>query len=167
MLRPLHNNRADAADGGVDQQRVALAHAIDLTQQHLRSHAFQHQCRGLAIVDAFRDAHQPLSGQHARFAVRTRGIERVRDAVADLDLTDARPDGFDDARSLAAEHSGQRDRIQAGALVGIDEVQPDRGVPDPHLAGTGIGDLDGVPAQNFRPAVRMNSNRMCHAVHVK
>jgi hypothetical protein len=165
MLGPLHEDRADAADRGMNQQRIALAHAIDLAQQHLRCQALQHQRSSLSIVDAVGDAHQPLGGQHARFAVSAGGIERVGDAVADFDLADARADGLDYARCLAAEHRGKRHRIQAGALVGIDEVEPDRRVPDAHLARTGVGDLDAVPAQNFRAAVRMNSHRMCHAAN--
>ena len=163
MLRPLQQNRTDAADGGMHEQRVALAHAKGLSQQHLGSHAFQHESRSLVVADAFGNAYQPLGRQHACFAVCACGIECVGDAVAGLELTHTRADSFDDARRLATEYSGQLQRIQARALVGVDEVQSDRRVAHPRLALPGLRHIDLLPAQDFGTAVRMNSDRVRHA----
>ncbi len=166
MLGPLHENRADSSDRRVHEQRVALAHAIGLPQQHLRGHALQHECRGLVVADALGNAHEALGRQHTRFAVRAGRVECVRDAIAGLELADAGANGLDDAGRLATEHSRELRWIQARALVDVDEVQPDRRMAHPRLTGAGLGHVDRIPAQDFRAAVGMNTHRMSHAVHV-
>ena len=62
------------------------------------------------------------------------------------------PDFLDHAGRLAAEPARQRRRIKAAAMVDVDEVQPDRGVADAHLARTGLADLDLLPVQNLGSA---------------
>ena len=55
VTSPLHEYGPDAARGRVNQQRVAFAHSIDLSQQHLRGQSLEHHCGGGAVVDANRE----------------------------------------------------------------------------------------------------------------
>ena len=61
----------------------------------------------------------------------------VGHAVARLDVRDARADRLDDPGAFAAQAARQRQRVEAGAVVGVDEVDPDGGVADAGLALAG------------------------------
>jgi hypothetical protein len=45
----------------------------------------------------------------------------------------------------------QRERVAAGAVVDVGEVEADRGVADPRFARPGVADLDRLEAERFRP----------------
>ena len=62
---------------------------------------------------------QPLLGIGA-------GLALIGDAVADLEVGDAVADGGDHACPLVARDERQSAPVEAGALVGVDEVEPDR-----------------------------------------
>jgi hypothetical protein len=48
------------------------------------------------------------------------------------------------------------------AVIGVDEVQADRRVPDPGLAFPGIADFDVVELQNLGPACLVESDCLSH-----
>ena len=63
------------------------------------------------------------------------GLRRdIGDALADLESTDPGAERFDDARALPAETRRQRIRVQPGALVDVDEIEPDGGLADERFA---------------------------------
>ena len=72
--------------------------------------------------------------------------------VAGLEAGDAFADRVDDAGALRADHRREADRIEAGAMVGVDEVQPDRLVADADLARSGLGDRQIDRLEDFGPA---------------
>src|SRR5690606_23787230 len=69
-----------------------------------------------------------------RDLVRIGAARAIEHAVALLEPLDTRAYRGDDARALPARHEGQRHLVEAGALVDVDEVEPDGLVADHHLA---------------------------------
>ena len=98
-IRPLAQNLADAAGGGVHQHGRALLHFEGAIEQILRGHALEHHARGLLVGNLLRQFHRALR-RHQTF--RGIGAERhhVSNAIADGDIGDARSDGRHLARAL-------------------------------------------------------------------
>src|SRR6185312_15189442 len=86
----------------------------------------------------------------------------VSDAVADLEIGDAGAELFDDPRRLIAEHGGHRHRVDAAAIVGVDEIEADRGLANACLARAGLADLDLFPAQDFGAAGLVDTDCVSH-----
>jgi hypothetical protein len=57
-----------------------------------------------------------------------------------------------------------RDQRRAGSDIRVDEIEPDRGVPEPHLARSRLINADLLPDQHLRPAGLGETNRMYHEV---
>jgi hypothetical protein len=89
-------------------------------------------------------------------AVRT----GVGDAIAGLEPFHGRPDLHDFARALAARRERQaRRRVEAGALIDVDKVDPDRVLAQPDLALPRRGRrFDLLVLQGLRAAGLMNAN---------
>ena len=87
-------------------------------------------------VDIVGQLHQPVGGDQPVGRIGARRRQRVGDAIAR-----AKPaplaHRLDHARRLAAQARGQAERIEARAVIGVDIIEPDRLVPDQHLAGPG------------------------------
>ena len=64
--------------------------------------------------------------------------------------------------SLAAEPARQLHRIDAGAVIDVDEVEAHRSMADARLARTGLADLNFLPDQNFGTAGLVVANGMRH-----
>ena len=128
----------------------------------MHRHALQHHRGGLLVADALGDFDHALGRHHARLAIGA-GEPGISDAIACLQVLHALAHGLDHARGLVAGHHRQLHRVEARALIGIDEVDPDRGVPDAHLSRTGVGDRDVVHLQCFRSAVLMETDCLRHA----
>src|SRR5690606_10756490 len=79
---------------------------------------------------------------------------RVGDALADGKIAHALAERLDHAGRFAADPARQaRHGVEAAPMVGVDEVEPDRGVADERLAGAGLADLHLLEAQHLRPTV--------------
>src|SRR5437868_5803494 len=65
---------------------------------------------------------------------------RVRNAVTNLEVLHFRADRLDDARALRAEDEGKRHRVESAAVIRVDVVQADGGIPDPDLARSRLAD---------------------------
>ncbi len=157
-LRPLAEDEADAAGGGVHEDGLARLHPVGAAEEILRGHALQQHRRRLLVGDAGGDLHQLVGGRDAVHGV---GAHRIGDdPVADLELLHLRPDRLDDSRAFASEHRRKRHRIEAGAEIDVDEVEADRGVADQHLARAGRADLDLLPAQDLGAAGLVDADRM-------
>jgi len=127
----------------VEQHEVAgLQTALWLRagQQVGGGHALEHHGRTGLEIDAVRQLHDTLCRHHAHLAVAARRLAGVGDAVTGLQVRDARTHRLDHARRLHAQRQRQRVRVQAGALVDVDEVQADGVVADAHLARAGVAD---------------------------
>ena len=153
---------ADAAGGGVVQDRLAALERIDLAEQVLRRHALHHQRRGGAVGHARGQRDQHVGRHDADVGVRALRAEQVADAVAGADVGDAGADRFDDADGVAAEPVRQRHRIAAGAEVDVDEVDGDVAVAHARLAGAGLADVDRLELEHLGAAGLAESNRLGH-----
>ncbi len=128
----------------------------------MRRQALEHHRRGGRIVDRIRDFHQPGGVDHARLGVGAE-IHRVGDAVADREIADAVAERLDLADRFHAEDRRQvTDRVQAGAAVDVDVVEPAGALLQADLAGAGLADLDFFPAQHFGAAGLVDANRPGH-----
>ena len=56
----------------------------------------------------------------------------------------------------------KRQRIEAAAMIGVDVVEPDRGVAQPNLTLARLADLDRLPRQNLRTAGLIETNCVRH-----
>ena len=107
MLRPLAEDKADAARRGVKQDRVAGFDAIGLADQVLCRQALQHHRRGGRVVDAVGQFEQPVGRDQPRFGIGAERRTAIGDAVAGLQIGDAGSDFLDDAGCLAAQAARQ------------------------------------------------------------
>ena len=110
----------------------------------------------LGTLTSLSAAYEPL------FRIGAGRAACISHAVSDLDLGHTLADRFHHAGAFATDATGQRQRVQAGTMVGIDEVQADRGVPDLGLAFSRITDFDVVELQNLGSTRFMESDRLGH-----
>ena len=93
------------------------------------------------------------------------GASLVRDvSLPALVLHRLAPAPLDDCIGLGAGHERQagRRRIEALAIVGVDEVDADRRVAEPYLAGAGLANLDLLEGHNLGSARLPDDNRLHH-----
>ena len=153
---PLAGDQADAAGRGVPQDMVARLQALGrqrALEQVLRGQALEHHGGAGLEADRVGQAADRHRRHDAPLAVAARlGAGGVGDAIADLQVRDARADRLDHAGALAAEDERHAHRIQARALVGVDEVGADRVMADADLARAGLADLEIDELQLFGAA---------------
>ena len=164
MLCPLRQDEADAAGRGMQQDGVARFDAIGLADQVLRGEALEHHRRRRLVVDAVGQFQQTIGWDQPRFGISTDRRRAVGDAIAGLEMGDARSHFLDHARALAAEPARQLAGINAGAVIDVDEIEPDRGMADARFTGTGLADLHFFPDQNFGSAGLVKADGMRHDV---
>src|SRR5204863_7896181 len=109
---------------------------IRLAKQILNGEPFEHQRRGGAVVDAIGQLDESLRRHHPLGRIRPDGAAAVRNAITRLHPVDAAAYRFDDAGRLAADAGWQRYRIEAAAMISVDEVDADRRVAHPRFTGT-------------------------------
>jgi hypothetical protein len=86
----------------------------------------------------------------------------IGDPVAGPEIGDAVADRFDRAGALHARDEGQGHRIEPGAVIDIDEIQPDGAMAQPDLAGARFADRDLLPLEHFGAAGLVDANGMRH-----
>src|SRR5690606_18668377 len=129
----------------------------------LRRQPFQHDRGGRSIVDRIGQTHDAIGGDDAQLAVSAGYVSDIGDAVTRSDMTYARADRLDDAGSFSARCERKGRLIQAGALIDVEEIEPDGGVSNEHFARAGCGNFDGPPLEHFRPAVSMDADGVRHS----
>ena len=73
-------------------------------------------------------------------------------------------DGFDHTRPFHTEPGGQRQRIEAVAMIGVDVIEADCRVTHAGFARPRFADHNLLPVHDFRAAGLMNSNGKGHGV---
>jgi hypothetical protein len=101
-------------------------------------------------------------GMQRASAVGTHRAAGIGDAVAGLELGDAFANGLDDAGAFEADAGWQRQRVEPGAVIGIDEVEADRGMAHANLPRARFAQVDILPAQYLGPAGRVKTDRLYH-----
>ncbi|MCY1520145.1 hypothetical protein D9M68_549160 [compost metagenome] len=160
-LGPLAGDEAHAAGRGMEQHEVARLQAFGgqrLLQQVLRGEALEHHGRAGLEGDVVGQFAHALGGHHAQFAVGAGRLARVGGAVAHLQVRHALAHCLDDARGFHAQLQRHLERVQAGALVGVDEVQAHGLVADADLAGAGLAHLDLDDLQFLGTAVAVDTD---------
>lgn len=89
----------------------------------------------LFVGDPGRDADQALGRHVAVIGIGAQTGAHVGDAIADLEFADRRTDRFNDAGRLVAQAGGQGQRIDALALIDVDEIEADRRLPQLDFMG--------------------------------
>ncbi|MGY4619448.1 hypothetical protein ACVWZ4_004675 [Bradyrhizobium sp. USDA 4472] len=162
MLGPLAQDQANAARRGMQQNGVASLHTIGLPDQVLRGQPLQHHCSRGHVVDPVRQLQKPIGRDQPRLGIGAKRRSAVCDTVTRLQISDAWPDFFDNARGLAAEPTRQLGRIHARAVVDVDEVEANSGMANARLAWSRLADIDLLPNQNVRTAGFVKANGMGH-----
>src|SRR5665213_1143340 len=162
MLRPLAGDEPDPASGGVDEDRLARLYDMGAADEVPGGHALEHHRRGFAVGNAVGNRDQPVGRHHPLLAVGAERSAGIGDAVARLQPGDPGPDLLDDAAALAAEPARQRHRVKPAALIGVDIVETDRLVLEPHLAGARLVDADLLPGKHVRAAGLLETDRLHH-----
>src|SRR5262249_13643040 len=105
---------------------------------------------------------EPIGRDQAGFCISAHGRGTIGDAIARLQVGHAWTDLLDHAGGLAAEPARQLYRIEAGAVIDVDEVQSDGGGPDTRLARTRLAEADFFPNQHLRPARLVEADSVRH-----
>src|ERR671918_47238 len=108
--------------------------------------------------------HPAVPWIHPGGGVGAHGLAGIRGAVPHTEVGDALPHGVDHAGDFDAKARREGQRVQAGAVVGVPEVPPDRRVAHADLTGPGPRDLDLLEPQSLRPAVLVDPDRTFHHI---
>jgi hypothetical protein len=131
---------------------LARFQRIAAIEQVLDRHRLQHHSRRLLLAYAVGQLHDPDRRDDPNVCVGTDGAAGVGHAIAGFHVAHIGPDLLDHARRLRPDAARQRQRIEAGALVDVLVVEADRLVTNEDLAGTGVGDLDGLELEHLGAA---------------
>jgi hypothetical protein len=101
---------------------------------------------------------QLLLRHHRILRVRARH-DAVRHPLALLRGRDTVPRRFDDTRPFRAGSKRQRELIEAGAVIDVDEIHADRFEPYEHLTGARLRCRHVDVLESFRAACLYNANR--------
>lgn len=148
--------------GGVEQDRLAGLHRVGPADQVLGSHALEHDGRRRPVRHPVRDRHQHAGRDQAALGIRAGPAAGIGHPVAGLHDRDAGADRLDDPGPLAAQSGRQRQRVEPGAVVGVDVVGPDGCMAYAGLALAGLADLDVLPAHDLGAAGLDDADRFGH-----
>jgi len=151
VLGPLAEQDPDAAGRGMDQNMIAGSHRERGVNQIMRGDALGEDRRRERVRNCRRQRHQPIRRHQAQVGIgadRHRGIDH---AIAGLAGTDRAAHRLDGAGRLHADRRGiGGKRIAAGAMLDIDIIQPDRGLPDEDFVRLRRWDIVRLVAQDRR-----------------
>jgi hypothetical protein len=119
----------------MDEQHISGLDPVSPAQQILRGHALEQQCRRHVVADAIGELDQLVGRDIAPLGIGSDAGVHIGDALADHMIRDARAYRLDDASGFEAETCRQRQRVDALALIDVDEVEADRLMADPDFAG--------------------------------
>jgi hypothetical protein len=162
-LRPLAGNEPDAAGRRMDQHGIPGLHAIGAAQQVGGGQTLQHHRRRGVEADLFRQAEQAVRRKVARLGVGAHRAAGIGDAIADRDLGHALADRLDHPGPLEADPRRQGQRVESAAMIGVDEIEADRGVAHGGFPGGGRRHGDFLPDQHLRTAGPVNADGAVHA----
>ena len=150
-LCDLHEQQPHATRRRVHETAVALAQRPRGGREIVRGHPLQHDGRADACTDAARQWHQLARGHDRILGVRA---ERAGpgDAIAGPHLAHLLARRHHGARAFLAERRRQRDLVEAGALVDVDEVDAARLEPDERFTSARMRDGNRLDAKRVGSA---------------
>ena len=166
MLCPLAGNEANAACRRMPEDRLTLLYTECLAQKKLRGEALQHQGCCFLIAHAIRYFDTACRGNIMRFSICTDRTGRIGDAITHFEIGDAFAHRFNDACAFHADAGGKLNGIEAGAVIGVDEVDADGFCPHGDFAGLRRAKLHLFQHHGFRPASLFDADGLdgCHEV---
>src|SRR5258708_14953621 len=96
------------------------------------------------------------------FAPPAAACTRMVSSFVTLEIRDVAANCLNHARSFHARDEGQGLGIEPRAVIDVDKVEPDGGVPQPDLLRPRVSDMDRFPAENFGAADIVERNRKAH-----
>ncbi len=135
QLAELNRGQTDAAGGAEDEQRLARFHLRPIGQRVDRGAVSRQHGGGLHEADAGGNGHEPRRVGGHLLGVTAPRHERD-DAIARLDVRDARADGVDDAGHLTA---GRERRLGAELILAGDDQRVGE------VDAAGLDGDDGLP----------------------
>ena len=145
----------------MDQDRVARLHRIGAVEQVFGGQPLQQHAGGGFIGDVVGQRDHGRGGNDALLGIGAMGGDDG-DAVARLELGHARADRQHVAGRFIAERERQRRRIEAGAEIGVDEVEADGAVADQDLARPRRRQGDLLELQNLGPTGLVHADCFRH-----
>src|SRR5690606_18956299 len=118
-----------AARSGMHKDEISTFHPVSAADEIVRGEALEHEGGRLLVGYSARNLHDANPGHVAGLGVGAWLRRHVRNAVSPPHVAHLAPDGNHDARRLVTEPARRRRRIQPGAVVNVQEVDPDRRVP--------------------------------------
>ena len=162
MLRPLTGDESDTAGGGMQQDSVPSLDRIDAPQEVLRGAALEHHGGRLLVGDPVREPDEPGRIDHPLFGIAAQA-HAIGHPVADAHLRHRVTHRLHDTGAFVTDDGRhRRDRVQPGAVIHVDEIEPDRRLPDQRLSCARCPGVHLVPAQHFGSTVLVNTNRSRH-----
>src|SRR5262249_44353715 len=163
MVRPLAENKPNAAGGGMHEHGHALLDLEGAAHEIFHGHALEHHRGGLLVADIVRELYGAV-GRHNPLRGVTAGTADIGDAVAALELVHVRADRYDLAGGFIAgdERQAARCRIEADAEVHVDEIDAAGVLLDAQLARSRSGNVDLFVGQNLGPADLVHAYRSNH-----
>ena len=128
------------------------------------SHALEHHRGGIARADRIGDAHDPISRDDAVGGIGAQA-RRAADLVPHGNATDARTHRNDMARTFRSQRQGQGGGVEAGAIIGVDEIEADRILRDQHFAFTGRARIETLAFDRLGAAMGPDDHPVCFVRH--
>ena len=143
--------QADAASRRMNQHLMSRRDGKCPANEILGRHSFQHHTGRLLVGDRLGQLDETI-GREGPFDAIAADASGIGDAVTDPEVPHALADGGDLSRPLGPDDERQAAgrRIEAGAIVGIDEVDATGVVPDDDLACLHGGSRDVLEVQDLR-----------------
>ena len=161
-LQPLDEDQADATRRRMDQHRPARLHLRAAFDQKFGGAALEQRRRRRFVIDIVGQREEGGGGDQAMGGIGAALRPEIADALAGRDIRDAIPHRLDHAYAFDAKLCGQCDRVDAAAMIGVDEIQPYRAVADERFPRAGSGQLHVVKADDLRSAGRLYPCNACH-----
>jgi hypothetical protein len=163
-LGPLHRDQPDTPGSGVKEYRLAALQLVGPPEQVLHRHSLEHHGGRGFEVDGPRQLHQDLRRHHAGFRIGSRRTACEGHAISHLHLGHPGADLFHLARPFHPDARRQGQRIEAGAVIDVEEVESGRMKPHPGLAGARPGQRDVRPFHRLGAAGLADLNCLDHVI---
>jgi len=118
--------------------RVQATLRLAAFEQVLRRQPLEHHGRAGIKVDLSRQLAHALGRHHAQVAIAARRLAGVGHPVTHPQVRDALTHRLHHARGFHAQLHGKLHRVQAAALIHVNEIQPHGTVANPNLTRAGV-----------------------------
>ena len=119
---PLRHDRPDPTGRRMDQDHVPGLDRETATQEELRRHPLKHSGCSLFEADAIGHLNGAIGGGDMDLAIGPEGSAAIGRSVTDRKARNALADRINNPRALKPKNRWEGDRVEATALIDVDEV---------------------------------------------